>query len=169
MSRNMKVIRRAVIAMVLGLAIGFGLSEISFQLLKETNRSAQTVELVIPDGTADAVSQGKTPPSLPSGMSFVVGDVLEVENRDSADHQLGPLWIPAGTTASLALTEEENYIFTCTFSPSNYFGLDVKEPVTFWTRLGGLFFAGVPMGAILMLYSFVLWPLPAKNVPVLDA
>ena len=125
--------------------------------------------MVIPDGTADAVSQGKAPPSLPEGMSFVVGDVLEVENRDSADHQLGPLWIPAGTTASLALTEEENYIFTCSFSPSNFFGLDVKEPVTFWTRLSGLFFAGVPLGAILMLYSFVLWPLEPKDGLSLDA
>jgi len=155
--------------MIAGLLVGFGLSEISFQLLKETNRSPQTVKLVIPEGTADLVAKGEALPSLPEGMAFVVGDVLEVENKDTENHQLGPLWIPAGTTASLALEEEQNFIFTCTFSPSNFFGLDVKEPVTFLTRLGGLFFAGMPLGAILMLYSFVIWPLPSESEDGPDA
>ncbi|NIV14387.1 MAG: hypothetical protein GWN62_24870 [Aliifodinibius sp.] len=145
--------------------IGFAISEISFQLLKSDSRAPKDVKLTIPEGTSVLVSQGKVPPSIPEGMKFVVGDTLVVHNEDEVDHQLGPLWIPAGTTASMNLDRDQNFIFACTFQPSNYFGLDVREPVTIWTRLGGVVFSGVPLGAILALYSFITWPIekPTKE------
>jgi hypothetical protein len=93
-------------------------------------------------------------------MVFVVGDTLVVENQDTVDHKLGPLWIPANTSARLSLDQKENLAFECTFQAGNYFGLDVHEPLTAFTRVYGILFAGIPMAILIALYSFVM---PAKN------
>jgi len=159
MSYSGKIAFRILLTLAIGLIVGFVISEISFQLLKEDNRSPTNVNLVIPAGTSAMVVNGESPPSIPEGMKFVVGDTLVVHNNDEVDHQLGPLWIPAGATASMNLDRNQNFIFACTFQPSNYFGLDVREAVTVWTRLGGVAFAGIPLGAILALYSFITWPI----------
>jgi hypothetical protein len=152
------------LSLTLGLVIGFAISEISFQLLKEESRAPSNVDLIIPKGTAILVAEGEVPPSIPKGMKFVVGDTLVVHNNDVVDHQLGPLWIPAGSIASMNLDRDQNFIFACTFQPSSYFGLDVREPVTFWTRFGGVMFSGIPLGAIIALYSFIPWPIHKQTV-----
>ena len=53
MSQTQQIIRRAVISVLAGLLVGFLISEISYQFLKETSRAPDTIELVIPDGTAE--------------------------------------------------------------------------------------------------------------------
>jgi hypothetical protein len=159
MSRTQKILRRVGLSLLAGLLIGFLISEVSFQFLKESSRAPQTIELVIPPGTAQQVARGETPPSIPEEMTFVVGDVLLVRNQDSTAHQLGPLWIPADSSASLNLDEVNNWIFSCSFQPSSYLGLDVQEAVTIGTRVGGVIFSGLPMSAIIALYSLIVWPL----------
>lgn len=170
MSMTVQIIRRVALSILIGLVVGFLISEVSFQLLKETNRAPEIVELLIPAGTAEQVKRGEVPPDIPEEMIFVVGDVLLVKNEDSVDHELGPLWIPSGTSAQMTLDRDENFIFACTFQPSSYLGLDVREPVTLWTRIGGIVFAGVPLGAIIALYSLIVWPIKkqeeSENVPV---
>lgn len=158
MTYRFRILRRIILALLVGLASGFLISEVSFLLLRESNRAPTVVELEIPAGTAEKISEGISPPEIPDEMTFVVGDTLLVRNNDQTDHQLGPLWIPAGSTASMNLDREQNFVFACTFQPSNYFGLDVREPVTIWTRLGGVAFSGIPLGALLALYSFITWP-----------
>ena len=163
MSFISKILVRVILALLIGLVSGFAISEISYLVLREDSRAPGVVDLIIPEGTSEEVAQGTSPPSIPEGMKFVVGDTLVVHNNDSVDHQLGPLWIPPGSTASMALDREQNFIFACSFQPSNYFGLDVREPVTIWTRLGGVLFSGIPLGAILALYSFIIWPISRQN------
>jgi hypothetical protein len=156
-------LRRASIAFILGLLIGLAISEISFLYLHETARPPSRIQLVIPAGTAAQVERGEKPPSIPDSLSFVVGDTLVVKNEDSSDHQLGPLWIPAGSSASLKLDQVEKYAFTCSFQPTKYFGLDVNEPLTPLTRMEGILFAGIPMGALLAVYSLVAWPVKKQE------
>jgi hypothetical protein len=163
MSRTQRIFGRILVSLAAGLLVGFALSEISFLFLRQENRPAGEVELVIPMGTAEKVEAGESPPAIPEGMSFVRGDVLVVENRDVVDHQLGPLWIPAGQTASLNLDEENNFIYSCSFSESSVFGIDVSEPVTIWTRVTGILFSGLPMGAVIWIYSLVIWPMDGKK------
>jgi hypothetical protein len=151
-------LKRASLAFALGLLIGLAISEISFLFVHETARPPGRIELVIPAGTAAQVAHGEKPPTIPDSLSFVVGDTLVVKNEDSSDHQLGPLWIPAGSSASLKLDQVEKYAFTCSFQPTKYFGLDVNEPLTPLTRMEGILFAGIPMGALLSVYSLVAWP-----------
>ncbi len=152
------ILIRVAASMLLGIILAGILTEAAYQMLKRENREPQRIELVIPAGTAERVSAGEAPPSIPSNMSFVVGDTLEVVNQDVVDHQLGSLWIPAGTSASMKLENQESFAFECSFQPSKYLGVDVNPPVTLGTRLQGIFFAGFPMGAIFAVYSILLVP-----------
>jgi hypothetical protein len=150
------MIKRIVIAIILGVILAGITSEIAYQVLKRENREAQRVELIIPAGTAEKVASGELPPGIPEDMIFVVGDTFVVVNQDEVDHQLGPLWIPAGTSASLNLDTEENYILECSFQSTSVFGLDVRQSVTLGTRLTGILFAGFPLGALFAVYSILL-------------
>jgi|SRR3990172_10180916 len=150
------MIKRVLLSFAVGMLIGLALSEITFLFLGETSRQPKTVAIVIPDGTAALVARGEQPPTLPQDMVFVVGDVLSIQNNDSSDHQLGPLWIPAGASGELSLSQEQNLSFECSFQPSKYLGLDVREPLTFATRVYGIFYAGLPLGILIALYSGIL-------------
>lgn len=151
--------------MLVGLLLGAAISEIPFIFLQETARPPQDVVLTIPLGTADQVARGEQPPSIPTDMVFVVGDVLVIRNEDTVDHKLGSLWIPAQSSAQLALGQEENLAYECSFQPGNYFGLDVRESLTLGTRIYGILFAGLPMGVLIALYSFIMPVKKNENAP----
>lgn len=155
--------KRLLVSLLIGLGLGVAISEIPFIFLQETARPPQNVVLTIPKGTAEQVARGEQPPSIPENMLFVVGDVLIVKNEDSVDHKLGPLWIPANSSAQLALEQEASLAFECSFQPGNYFGLDVHEPLTLGTRLEGILFAGLPMAILIALYSFIFPAQKTKN------
>jgi hypothetical protein len=142
----------------IGLVFGTLLAEIPFMILQHTTRAPQHILLTIPAGAADLVARGEQPPSLPQNMNFVVGDTLVVRNQDSVQHQLGPLFIPPGASASLLLDRQQNYAFQCSFVPTKYFGLNLSAPLDIPTRLYGIVFGGIPMGILLAIYSIVAWP-----------
>lgn len=155
---------RLAISLIIGVGIGVLINEVSFNFMKsEAGRPAQRIELVIPNGTADKLARGEGQEAIPLNMVFVTGDTLVVRNEDSQTHTLGPLLIPAGASASLNLDQAENLAMSCSFQPSQYMGLDVREPVNIDTRLFGIFLSGVPLGIMFLLYSFVIWPV--KNQP----
>jgi hypothetical protein len=166
MHLNSFVVKRLLVSLVLGLLIGVLVSEVPFLFLRETARAPREIVLTIPAGTAAQVANGEQPPSIPENMSFVVGDRLVVNNEDSVDHKLGPLWIPAKTSAQLALDQEESLAYECSFQPGNYFGLDVHEPLTLGTRVYGILFVAFPMAIMIALYSFMIAPKKKENVPV---
>lgn len=150
------MIRRILFAFLLGFAFAAITTEIGYRLQRRENREAQRIELIIPAGTAERVAKGEKPPEIPTEMSFVLGDVLVVINQDNVPHQLGALWVPAGTSASMVLGSVENLAVECSFQPTRYFGIEVREPVTWKTRLMGMFFAGLPLGALFAVYSVLL-------------
>jgi hypothetical protein len=158
------VIKKLLVSAVLGLLVGVLVSEVPFLFLQETARPPQDITLIIPAGTAEQIARGEQPPSLPENMNFVVGDTFIVKNEDSVDHKLGPLWIPANSSAQLSLDREENLAYECSFQPGKYFGLDVREPLTFGTRLYGILFVAIPMSIMIALYSFMILP-KKENAP----
>jgi hypothetical protein len=164
MSKN-DIIRRLLLSAGLGLLIGVTISEVPFLFLRETARAPREILLTIPAGTSKQVARGERPLSIPENMTFVVGDRLVVKNEDSIDHKLGPLWIPANSSAQLSLDQEENLAYECSFQPGKYFGLDVREPLTPRTRLYGIFYVALPMAILIALYSFVISPKKNENVP----
>ncbi|HUC20413.1 MAG TPA: hypothetical protein VMR98_02880 [Candidatus Polarisedimenticolaceae bacterium] len=158
-----KIALRLLISMVLGFLIAIGINEFSFIFMKsEAGRGPERIEMVIPAGTADKLARGEEDPTLPDKMVFVQGDTLVVVNQDIVNHRLGPLFIPAGTSASLTLNQAANITYSCSFEPTQYFGLDVREPVSTATRLEGIFISALPLGVLFMLYSILVWPLTPK-------
>jgi hypothetical protein len=161
---NKAILKRVVISLAVGLLLAWGISEGAFQILRDKNdRAPQQVELVIPRGTAELIAAGQAIPSLPADMVFVAGDTLVVKNEDVTSHQLGPLWVPPGSSASLTLDQPNSYSYACTFQPSRYLGLDVRSRVTLATRLVAVLLAGIPTGAMITVYSFVVLPLKPKE------
>jgi hypothetical protein len=150
---------------LIGIVLGVAISEFSFIFQHETARPPQDVILNIPAGTAEKVARGEQPPSIPEDMVFVVGDTLVVVNEDNVDHKLGQLWIPANSSARLALNEEQNMAFECSFQPGNYFGLDVRQALTMGTRIYGSLYAGIPLGIMIALYSFVVPEKKKEHAP----
>jgi hypothetical protein len=159
------MIKRILVSMLIGIAVGAVVSEVPFLFIRETARPPREVVLTIPVGTADQVARGEQPPSIPKDMIFVVGDTLVMKNEDNVDHKLGQLWIPANSTARLALNEEQNMAFECSFQPGNYFGLDVRQSLTWSTRIYGILYAGLPLGILIALYSFVIPSKKKENAP----
>jgi len=154
------LVKRVIYSLLIGVLLGIAIAEIPFSFLRETARSPKEITLVIPKGTAEQVARGEQPPSIPENMVFVVGDTLIVKNEDIADHKLGPLFIPANSSAQLSLNTEENLAYECSFQPSNYFGLDVHEALTAGTRVFGILEVGLPLGILFALYSAIM---PAKK------
>jgi hypothetical protein len=159
------MIKRITLSMFIGLLVGLLISELSFIFLRETARPPQEIVLTIPAGTAEKVARGEQPPTIPRDMVFVVGDTLVMKNEDTVDHKLGQLWIPANSSARLALNEEQNMAFECSFQAGNYFGLDVRQALTWGTRVYGIFYAGIPLGILILLYSFVVPPKKNTHAP----
>ena len=159
------VIKRILLSVVFGLLIGVTVSEVPFLFLRETARPPREIVLTIPSGTAEQIARGEQPPSIPENMTFVVGDRLVVTNEDVVDHKLGPLWIPANSSAQLSLNQEENLAYECSFQPGKYFGLDVREPLTPRTRIFGIIYVALPMAILFALYSLVVTPQKKENAP----
>ncbi|UCD99338.1 MAG: hypothetical protein JSV42_01025 [Chloroflexota bacterium] len=167
-----KGFKRLLITLVISLALVWIGSEVAFFFLKEdTDRLPEQIELVIPPGTAEKVATGEEVPTIPDEMTFVLGDTLVVKNEDTVDHQLGPLWIPPRSKASLVLDAAERYAYSCSFQASRYLGLNVRKPTTWQTRFLALGFTVPATTAFFFIYSLALWPLtpsPEKKKTVLN-
>jgi hypothetical protein len=157
-------IKRILLSIGFGLLVGILTSEVPFLFLRDTARAPRDIVLTIPAGTAEQVARGQQPPSIPVNMTFVVGDRLVVRNEDQVDHKLGPLFIPAHSSAQLALDQEESFAYECTFQPGKYLGLDVREPLTTSTRIFGIIYIAFPMAILFALYSFIIAPKKKQNV-----
>lgn len=152
-------LKRLLLVLAVSTSAVWLISEIGIRLQGESAaRPPQTVELVIPAGTAAQVESGEDPPGIPDEVAFVLGDVLLVRNLDQVAHTLGPLLIPPGSSASMPLDQADNLALTCSFKPSQYLGLDIKPPTTLSTRLIALLFAVPPTAAMLYVYSLLAFP-----------
>ncbi len=139
------------------------INEISYEILRTTqDRPPEIVRLTISPGTAERVAHGEADMSMPTSLSFVLGDMLVVDNQDSVAHQLGPFFIPAGSSATLTLDKVENFSYNCSFRADNSLGLTVLPAVTGVTRMQGIIFSALPMIILFSLYGFIA-PLQPKE------
>lgn len=156
---------RLAVGLVAGLLIGWLISEVSYFFLpnkQAAQRDAQVMNIVVAPGTAEKIKAGVFNSVLPNDMTFVEGDTLLVRNDDSVPHQLGPLFIPPGTSSKLVLDTANTYTYSCSFQPNKYVGLIVQPRVTLSTRFEGLLATGLPTGMMLMVYSYLV---PAEKFP----
>lgn len=168
------VISRFLLILAISVFFTFLFNEASYLLLKEkSDRAPQTIQLVIPAGTAKKIGNGEQNLSIPSEMIFVLGDVLEVKNNDNVSHQLGPIWVPPGATGSLVMEIADKFAYSCSFLPNKYLNLDVRESTTISTRIIGMLLAAPTLAVLLFLYSFLIFPIrnaqnhqELNNIPI---
>ncbi|MFC2025678.1 hypothetical protein ACFLUC_00620 [Chloroflexota bacterium] len=138
----------------------FIINEISFQFLKDKHdRAPETILLEIPEGTAEKIASGENDVSIPDELVFVLGDVLVVKNNDDVSHQMGPLWIPAGTSASLVMEKVDSLAYSCSFQTSRYLGIDIRQPTTINTRITALALSAPTMTILIFVYSLLIFPI----------
>lgn len=160
-----QTVKRILFCFLIALVLSVAISEIPFIFLQETARPPKEITLVIPNGTAEEVARGEQPPGIPENMKFVVGDSLIVQNQDTVDHQLGPLWIPANSSAQMSLDQVESMAYECSFQPGKYLGLDVNQPLTLGTRIYGILYIALPLGILFWLYSLAMPSKKKEDVP----
>jgi hypothetical protein len=149
---------RILAPVLIGFALGFVMSEGPALWIDDpTSRPTQTVELIIPAGTADRVAGGQAAPAIPDGLNLATGDTLLVRNDDDVSHQLGPMWIPAGTTGSLVFPRSVAGRYSCSFTPAGTFGIQVDQRLTDFERFVYILVSGLPFAAVLTLVSVFLW------------
>jgi hypothetical protein len=149
---------RVIIPILLGFAVGFVMSEGPAVWVNDaTSRPAQVVELVIPAGTAERVAAGEAAPSIPDSLKLATGDTLLVRNQDTVSHQLGPMWIPAGSTGRLVFPRTVTGRYSCSFTPVRSFGIQVEQRLTLFERFVFLLVAGLPFAALFAFVSVFLW------------
>jgi hypothetical protein len=103
-----KLVLRLLYSLIIAFIFGFMISEVSFQILtKNTEREVEIYNIKIPEGTSERVGKGFPIPSIPESMIFFEGDKIIVRNDDTVSHQLGPIWVPAGSTGTLTLEKPQ--------------------------------------------------------------
>ena len=155
---------RLAIVMAISLVFALVFNEITYLISKDpADRAPKTITLVIPAGTAERIASGNELRIFPDEITFVVGDVLEVVNEDIEPHQMGPVFVPAGTTGSMVLNQAKKMSVDCTFQSSRYLGLDIRPATTLGTRIAGLFITAPTLAALLFLYSLAAYPIKSAN------
>ena len=150
---------RFIIIALASIVFVLAFNEVTYFLGKEEDdRSPMTHDLVIPAGTAEKVAAGEDVPTIPDEMMFVLGDVLQVTNEDNVSHQLGPIWVPPGSTGNLVIDSAEQGAFQCSFSGSKYLGINVRPGTTLGTRLIALGIAAPTTAVLVFLYSLLMFP-----------
>lgn len=135
-------------------------NEAMYALQREpADRAPTTISIAIPAGAAERIAAGEEAVTLPEEISFVIGDVLEVNNQDSVPHQLGPIWVPPGSTGRLVMEKAAKESYTCSFSTNQYLGLDVRPGTTTETRIIALFLTVPTLATLIFLYSLAMHPL----------
>lgn len=162
-----KMVVRLLISFLIAFVFGYLVSEVSFWILtKNTERDVETFEISIPEGTSMRVEKGFLIPSIPESMVFFEGDKIIVKNEDLVSHQLGPIWVPAGSTGTLTLEKPQTYSLSCTFQPSKVMGLEVRPRLTNNIRFQGILAIGLPSGILGWLFSIVVYPIEPKKIKV---
>jgi hypothetical protein len=157
--------RRFIILLLVSMAAVLMFSEGFYRLIRtDSERAPQTFEITIPAGTAERITAGEPGPEIPNTV-FVVGDTLLVHNQDSVSHELGPIWLPPGTSGSLTLGEANDFIYNCSFQSTQYLGLTVRQATTWTARFSALWYGTPPILMFLLVYSFVLFPIKQGEEP----
>jgi hypothetical protein len=140
------------------------INETAHFLQKEkTDRPPEKVTLTIPAGTAERVAAGEAEPSIPTELTFVIGDTLLVQNEDNVPHELGPLFIPAGANASLVMEDANKYTLGCTFQPSRFLDFNVNSRTTANSRIQAFALATPPTAMFFFIYSTLVFPIKNKK------
>lgn len=145
-------LRLALICLAGGLLVGAGLSLAAWFALSEASAPRPlTHELVIPAGTADLISAGVAPPSIPASLVFREGDSLRIQNEDVVAHRVDSFVVGPGEAALFPLApalDSGADRFLCTFHAAGSIQLAVNRPSSATSAAIPAVIIGLPLGLV---------------------
>ena len=111
-------------------------------------RAPDSVEIVIPEGTAAAIERGAAVSAIPRNLRLVEGDTLVLRNQDVVPHQIGSYSVGPGTTLSVPLANASSATLLCSFHPQGSIGLDVRPHTSALLVLWPTLIIGIPLGLV---------------------
>ncbi len=135
--------------MAAGLALAGFISAAAWVALSDGPlRAPESVEIVIPQGTAAAIERGSTVSAIPRNLRLVEGDTLVIQNQDVVAHQIGSYSVSPGTTLSVPLARASTATLLCSFHPQGSIGLDVRPHTSVLLVLWPTLIIGLPLGLV---------------------
>src|SRR5581483_1718222 len=143
--------RTGLLCVLGGLGVGLVLSLAwHFALADLTAPPRMTYDLVRPPGTAEMVSRGAAPPSIPTSLTFSPDDTLHIVNQDSVAHQVGQFVVQPGQEGRFPLSfyapPGQTSRLLCTFHPGSVLELSVKPPRSAGSVVLPALVLGLPIG-----------------------
>jgi hypothetical protein len=87
-----------------------------------------TVEYVVPDGTAQELDAGDVVEVLPTLVHLEAGQALQLDNRDTRLHVVGPLRAEAGETTRQIYDQEGRYVLSTSLRSDGLVTILVEDP-----------------------------------------
>ena len=127
-----------------GALVGWVIGAIWWSLLTPTAPSTPK-EIIIPFGTAAAISRGEIPQGIPSELSLSSAGKLLVANHDSAEHLIaGTLVLPGDTV--VVTPSKKNGQVECTFHPGGAIDVTLTKRPSISVTFVPAFMLGAPFG-----------------------
>lgn len=128
-----------------GFAFGLVLSTVWWAVLEPAQANNEVTELVIPRGTAGAVSRGEPAPFIPNSLSLGRNRELRVRNADVTDHKVGGTSVPPGGVAVIKAAANSKDL-VCTVHPAGYLDVQISRRPGFTSLLLQAALVGLPIG-----------------------
>lgn len=123
-------------------------------LLEPATADDAVKELVIPEGTAAAIAEGKPAPGIPSDFSLGRSGELLVINQDVAEHYIGGALIRPGASLLFEPQTKEGEI-ACTFHSAGAIGFTLDERPSIFVTIIPALLLGLPFGAAFGVATYV--------------
>lgn len=136
-----------------GIVVGWLVSVFWWWLLEPVGK-ADARELVIPEGTAALIAEGKPAPGIPSNLDLGRTRELTITNNDVAEHYIGGALIRPGTTVTIEPADKEGTV-ACTFHLAGAISFTLTERPSIFVTLIPAILLGLPFGLAFGLAVFV--------------
>lgn len=137
-----------------GVAVAWVVAVFWWWLLEPVTADGEVKELVIPEGTAAAIAEGRTTTGIPANFSVGRSGEVLVINQDVAEHYIGGALIRPGATLLLEPQEKAGEVL-CTFHPTGSIGFTLDERPSIFVTIIPALLLGLPFGAAFGVATYV--------------
>ncbi len=136
-----------------GIAVGWLVSVLWWWLLEPVGKE-DARELVIPEGTAALIAEGKPAPGIPANLDLGRTRELTIVNNDVVEHFIGGALIRPGTTLTFEPAQKEGQV-ACSFHSAGAIAFTLTERPPLTVTIIPAIILGLPFGLAFGLAVFV--------------
>ena len=136
-----------------GIVVGWLVSVFWWWLLEPVGKD-DLKELVIPNGTAALIAEGKPAPGIPSNLDLGRTGELTITNHDDVEHYIAGVLIRPGITITIEPTDKGGEV-ACSFHSAGSITFTLTERPSIFVTLIPAMLLGLPFGLAFGLAHFV--------------